>query len=152
MITLRQAQPGDEAVVLGLANELADFPVPPWRTADEIRRADHPILRAVVARTPSDQLMLIADEDGVALGCVYVVTNRDYFTGEALAYVEVLAVAAAARGRGIGRQLMEAAEEWARVQGYHRIRLAVWTQNEPARGLYEHLGYRPETVYYLKAL
>lgn len=152
MITLRTAGPGDEPAVVRLAGELADFPVPPWRTAGEIARADLPILRAALARTPDDQLLLIAEHEAGVAGCVYVVTNRDYFSGEAHAYVEVLAVAPEARGLGVARRLMDAADAWARGRGYRRMRLAVWHQNERARGLYEHLGFQPETMYYLKEL
>lgn len=152
VIRLRPAVPADAPIVARLAGELADFPVPPWRTAEEIARADLPILEAALARTPDDQLLLMAEGETGPAGCVYVVTNRDYFTGEALAYVEVLAVAPEARGAGVARALMEAAEGWARTLGYRRIRLAVWNQNERARGLYEHLGFLPETMYYLKEL
>ena len=47
---------------------------------------------------------------------------------------------------------MQAAEEWSREQGYSRVTLNVFATNERALGLYEHLGYRPETVHYLKDL
>jgi ribosomal protein S18 acetylase RimI-like enzyme len=149
---IRPATPADEPAVLTLTHELADFAVPPWRTADEIRQADLPILRAALATTPPDQLLLVAQDHGRMQGFVYAVTNRDYFTGELHAYVEDLAIAPDARGKGVARQLMGAVEEWARAQGYRRIRLAVWAQNERARGLYEHIGYRPETMYYIKHL
>lgn len=151
-IRLRAATAADRPDVTRLAGELADFPVPPWRTAGEIARADLPILQAALEQTPNDQLFLIAEGETGMAGCVYVVTNRDYFTGEAHGYIEVLAVAPEARGTGVARQLMEAAETWAVGRGYRRIRLAVWSQNERARGLYEHLGFLPETMYYLKEL
>ncbi len=152
MITLRPARPDDEPGVVRLAAELADFPVPAWRTPGEIARADLPILQAAVRQTPDDQLFLVAERDEGMAGCIYVVTQRDYFTAEALAYIEVLAVAPEARGMGVARKLMDAAESWATGRGYRRIRLAVWSQNERARGLYEHLGYQAETMYYLKEL
>ncbi len=152
MITLRPARPDDEPAVARLAGELSDFAVPPWRSAEEIARADLPILRAALAHTPEDQLFLVAEGGTGLAGCVFVVTNRDYFTGEAHGYIEVLAVAPEARGMGVARRLMDAAEAWARGRGYRRIRLAVWSQNERARGLYEHLGFLPETMYYLKEL
>lgn len=151
-IRLRAATAADELDVTRLAGELSDFPVPPWRTAEEIARADLPILQAALKHTPQDQLFLVAEGESGMAGCVYVVTNRDYFTGEAHGYVEVLAVAPEARGTGVARLLMDAAESWARTQGYRRMRLAVWSQNERARGLYEHLGFLPETMYYLKEL
>jgi GNAT superfamily N-acetyltransferase len=151
-LMLRPAGPSDRSAVLALARELADFPVPPWRTADEIRVADHPILEAALARTPDDQLLLVAERGAQVLGFVYAVTNRDYFSGELHAYVEDLAILPGARGLGLARELMQAVEDWALKRGYRRVRLAVWFQNQRARGLYEHLGYQPETMYYLKDL
>lgn len=149
---LRPATPGDAPAVLALTQELADFDVPPWRNADDIRRADLPILDAALAGTPDDQLLVVAEHgDGIA-GFAYVVTSRDYFTGLPHAYLEDLAVAPPARGLGVAGALMQEAEAWARARGYRQLRLAVWFQNHRARGLYEHLGYRPETMYYQKDL
>jgi GNAT superfamily N-acetyltransferase len=148
----RTALPTDADAVLALTHELADFPVPAWRTADEIRRADRPILQAALAGTPADQLLLVAEAEGRLVGFVFVVTNRDYFTGEPHAYVEDLVTAPEARGKGVARALMDEAEGWARAQGHRRIRLAVWAQNERARTLYQRRGYQPETMYYLKEL
>ena len=79
-------------------------------------------------------------------------TQVDYFTHEPVAHIEVLAVDPAAQGRGVARALMQAAEDWGRKMGLARISLNVWAQNERARGLYEHLGYKPETMHYLKDL
>lgn len=152
LTTLRPATPADRSAILALTRELADFPVPPWRTAAEIQVADHAILEAALARTPDDQLLLVAEREGRVLGFVYAVTNRDYFSGEPHAYVEDLAISPDARGLGLARDLMQAVEAWASTRGYRRIRLAVWFQNLRARGLYEHLGYQPETMYYLKDL
>jgi GNAT superfamily N-acetyltransferase len=61
-------------------------------------------------------------------------------------------VTESAEGRGLGRALLEAAEEWARRQGYAHVTLNVFAANQAARGLYEHLGYRPEQVRYRKEL
>lgn len=49
------------------------------------------------------------------------------------------------RGRGIGQELMKAAEEWARGKGASQLELSVWQFNDRARVLYERLGYR--TIY-----
>ena len=100
----------------------------------------------------SDTIAFVVDGANGLHGAVCLTTQVDYFTHEELAHVEVLAVDPSAQGRGVARILMDAAEAWARQQGFARISLNVWTQNERARGLYEHLGYLPETMHYLKAL
>ena len=71
-------------------------------------------------------------------------------THEVVAHVEDLALDAEAEGRGLARGLMEAVEAWARGRGRRRVSLNVWAQNRRAIGLYERLGYQPETVHYLK--
>jgi L-phenylalanine/L-methionine N-acetyltransferase len=55
-----------------------------------------------------------------------------------------LMVAHDARRRGVGRSLMEAAEDWARDVGVSKIELHVFPYNAPAIALYEGLGYERE--------
>jgi len=45
------------------------------------------------------------------------------------------------RGRGFGRQIMEAADGLAREMGGDRLGLNVFGDNPKARGLYESIGY-----------
>jgi len=53
-----------------------------------------------------------------------------------------IAVADAARGRGIGEALVGAVERAARARGSRRLRLEVRQDNAAAVRLYERLGYR----------
>lgn len=138
--------------MLRLADQLAAFAVPEWRTAREIQRADDGVIRAALDESASDTIGFVVDGPTGLVGAVCLTTQVDYFTQEQLAHVEVLAVDPSAQGRGVARVLMDAAEQWARQRGFRRISLNVWTQNERARGLYQHLGYLPETMHYLKAL
>ncbi len=150
--TIRRGVPEDEPAVLALADQLAAFPVPAWRTAREIQRADDGIIHTALAGEAPGTVAFIATGGSGIEGAVCVTTQVDYFTRELHAHVEVLAVDPAARGRGVARALMDAAESWARAAGMGRITLNVWVQNDRARGLYEHLGYGPETMHYLKRL
>ena len=52
-----------------------------------------------------------------------------------------VAVAPAARGRGLGRALVAAAAAEARRLGLRRLRLNVYADNAPARRLYAALGF-----------
>jgi GNAT superfamily N-acetyltransferase len=49
----------------------------------------------------------------------------------------------AARGRGAGEALVSAAAGWARDHGHGALYLWVAEANEPARRLYERLGFTP---------
>src|SRR5262249_35583057 len=60
---------------------------------------------------------------------------------EVRALVESLGVLPAWRHRGIARQLMGAAEQWARQHGAQRLMLNVWEFNVGALSLYADLGY-----------
>jgi ribosomal protein S18 acetylase RimI-like enzyme len=148
---IRPATLADLPAIHTLAERLADFALPPGRTAREIARADHHILLAELQRPREDVLFLYAeDQAGTPLGTVFANTQRDYFTQQPVAYIEVLAVSEAAAGRGLARRLMQRVEEWARSRGSVRIDLNVFCANRRARGFYEHLGYQEETVRYVK--
>lgn len=149
---LRPARPADEAAIVALTARLADFPLPPTRTAREIQVADHPMLLSQLADPRDDVLFLVADDAGSLVGAVFANTRTDYFTHSRHAYVEVLAVAEAAAGRGIARALMEAVEEWARAKRYGKVELSVFAANQRARGLYEHLGYDAEIMRYARRI
>ncbi len=153
MHLLRDAIPSDEPFLLRLTSRLAAFPVPPWRTPEEIERADHPILLEALHQPTKHTLILVAVHPaGAPAGFVFVSTKTDYFTGASHAHVEVLAVTPEAEGQGLGRALLEGAEGWARERGHNQITLNVFERNERARGVYERLAYEPETIHYRKEL
>jgi GNAT superfamily N-acetyltransferase len=152
-VRVRPADPGDEPFLLGLMARLAEFPTPAWRSPAEIAAADHAILREALHRPRPDAIIRVAaTAEGSPLGYVFATTQIDYFTKEPIAHVEVLALAPEAEGRGLARLLMENAESWARERGYRRVTLNVFDGNSRARGLYQRLGYLPETIHYLKEL
>jgi ribosomal protein S18 acetylase RimI-like enzyme len=57
-----------------------------------------------------------------------------------------LAVAQAARRRGVGSALLAAAEQLARARGSRKLSLRVLSTNEAAMCLYERLGFRREGI------
>jgi [ribosomal protein S18]-alanine N-acetyltransferase len=86
---------------------------------------------------PSAALLLAEDASGL-LGSALLLFRR----GSAQARLYSLATAAAARGRGIGRALLAAAEQAAAARGASRLRLEVRRDNTAAVQLYESRGYR----------
>ena len=146
-ITLRTARTDDRAGVVALCERLADFELPPGRTAREIAVADLPLIDAQLGRPDEAVLFLVAEDAALGVvGTVFANTRDDYFTGQRAAYVEVLAVSARAQGQGVAGQLMGAVEEWAAARGFYRIELSVFANNRRARSFYEHLGFREEFV------
>ena len=59
-------------------------------------------------------------------------------------YLQGIAVAEAARGRGVGSRLIEHIEEQARVAGTNRLTLHVAIENEGAQRLYRRHGFVEE--------
>jgi ribosomal protein S18 acetylase RimI-like enzyme len=55
-----------------------------------------------------------------------------------------IAVAADARGRGIGRRLMDEAIAWSKRVGVEKLVLSVYPHNEPAISLYRSFGFVEE--------
>ena len=152
-LAVRPANPMDEAMVDMLADRMADFPVPPWRTRGEIADGFHPMLRDAVHRRGDEQALLVAEheEDG-ALGGVLVTTEYDEWNGRAQARVVVLAVSHGAEGRGVAGRLLEAAEAWAREQGLRTLVCQAFESNWRALAFCEHEGFRRDTVRFVKAL
>ena len=139
--------------MLRLATRLSEFPVPPWRTAEQISRADDQVLREQLYAPRTDGLLLIAEyEPQSPAGMILVTTRIDYFRQDQIAHVEVLVVDPAHERQGIAAMLMSAAEEWARARGVERMGLTVWESNARARRFYDRNGYRAETIHYLKEL
>ena len=57
-----------------------------------------------------------------------------------------------ARRKGVGRQLMQAAQEYARAEGAQRINLETHHTNTRAQHLYETLGYVKDKEFYSYSL
>ena len=81
----------------------------------------------------------IAELDGCPVGAIFLVHDEE---DPHCARLRMLHVEACARGRGVGRLLVEACIEKARAFGYRR--LALWTNDilHEARRIYERAGFR----------
>ena len=55
-------------------------------------------------------------------------------------------------GHGIGRILLDKAEDWAREQSCSLLTLYVFSNNSRARKVYEKLGFKEEVTKYVKPL
>jgi ribosomal protein S18 acetylase RimI-like enzyme len=82
--------------------------------------------------------LLVAVADGEVIGSIHVGTSGHGF-GEI-----GMAVAREWRGRGVGSALMEAAIDWARAQGLHKLSLGVFAHNAAGLALYRRYGFVEE--------
>ncbi|MBA3658923.1 MAG: GNAT family N-acetyltransferase [Gemmatimonadales bacterium] len=152
--TIRPARDDERDFVVGLAPRLAQgFELPAGRTAGEIVRAESEALLAALERPDDQQAVLIAErDDGTRGGLVYLQRQVDYFRQAPHAHVSILVVGAEVEGQGAGSRLLDAAEHWARDQGFDMITLHVFDGNRRARAVYERHGYAPEYSRYVKRL
>ncbi|MEN0111395.1 MAG: GNAT family N-acetyltransferase [Planctomycetota bacterium] len=90
-------------------------------------------------------VVLLAWDGDTPIGVATCFVGFSTFAAAPLLNVHDLAVVPAARGRGVGRALLRAAEEEARRRGCCKLTLVVLEHNDPARKLYESEGYRRAT-------
>lgn len=86
----------------------------------------------------AEAILLVAELDGAVIGSAMV--GHDGHR----AWVYYLAAAPAHQRGGLGRRLMQAAEDWARARGVPKLMLMVRPENERVRAFYERLGYIEE--------
>lgn len=138
-LRVRAAEPRDAADLVALASAVGAEPEgwlladSHWRSVPDERR----YVRAV--RRHPDAALLVAEVDGTVVGRLSIV--RDPHPASAHVADLGLMVAASHRRRGIGRELLAAAETWARGAGVSKLELHVFPHNLPAIALYEQTGY-----------
>ncbi|MCJ2179853.1 GNAT family N-acetyltransferase [Novosphingobium album (ex Hu et al. 2023)] len=84
---------------------------------------------------------LLAFDGEDAVGLANCFTGFSTFAARPLINIHDIAVKPGARGKGIGRALMQAVEQEARARGACKITLEVLGGNERAKALYAALGY-----------
>jgi ribosomal protein S18 acetylase RimI-like enzyme len=85
---------------------------------------------------------IVAFDTGRLVGHVNVQRERHPVTQHVASLS--IAVAANARGRGIGRRLMEEAVAWSKRVGIEKLVLSVYPHNEAAISLYRSFGFVDE--------
>jgi len=91
---------------------------------------------------------LIAEQDGTPVGLVHYLFHRSTSMIELTCYLQDLFVAGDARRRGIGRALIEAVYERARVAGSPRVYWQTHETNNTAMRLYDQLAERSGFLVY----
>jgi len=126
---IREFRRGEEdaVVALWLACELTR----PWNDP----RKD---IERKLAHSPA--LFLVGEDEGVVVGTV--MAGYDGHRG----WINYLAVHPSRRGQGLGRALMDAAEDRLRALDCPKINLQVRAGNEAARAFYAAIGYEQQEL------
>jgi GNAT superfamily N-acetyltransferase len=156
-MTLRPAQEEDFAALTALYEEFHAFHVRGVPTRLRLPdAADDPAARVEATAQIRTQLealvgdphttLLCAEADGRIVGLAEVYLRRDephplihqYTYG----YLQSLMVTERWRGHSVGRELIAAAEAWAREHGATQLRLSAWEFAGGPVPFYEALGYQ----------
>ena len=107
-----------------------------WQAAGVARPWNDPQRDIAFACRDAHSTLLVARRGPVVVGTSMV--GEDGHRG----WLYYVAVAPAEQGRGLGRRLMAAAEQWLRARGVWKVQLLIRADNATARQFYERLDYR----------
>ncbi len=138
---VRMAVAGDAAGIAALIEALG-YPCTP---EDAVER-----LHAIAAEP--DQALLVADRNGDLCGLLGLDLMYYLPLGARTCRITALVVATAHHGEGIGRELLQAAEAWARQAGAARIEATSAAHRNEAHAFYRACGYRDGAMRFVKRL
>jgi ribosomal protein S18 acetylase RimI-like enzyme len=127
------------------------------RLVELIQELDHEIneksLRKNLKTLKKDgQAPLVATLDKQVVGMCGVSARTVIHRPAPLGRITVLVVAKTAQRHGIGRRLVEAAENWMRKQGCKLVEVTSNDRRAPAHAFYRHLGYERTSIRFAKKL
>ena len=95
---------------------------------------------------------MVAEDDGDLVGLVHYLFHRSTISISPTCYLQDLFTRASTRGKGIGRRLIEAVYEQARLAGVTRVYWQTHDSNSTAMKLYDQVADRSGFVVYRKSL
>lgn len=128
MLTIRPAAVTEEHAVIAL-----------WCDCGLVVAHNDPVADFRFAKRGSNSDVLVGvDESGKIAGSVMV--GHDGHRG----WVYYVAAAPGARKQGVGRRMMDAAENWLRERNVPKMQLMIRETNTPVADFYERIGYQAE--------
>ena len=131
--TIRAASLGDVRAMVDLNGQLG-YPT----TQPDLRRRMEWVLHS-----PNDSVLLAVTPDDRPIGWIHVARELLLETSD-VAVIQGLVVDEAHRSRGIGADLLRAAEAWAIANGCRRMTVRSRVARERAHRFYEREGYALE--------
>jgi GNAT superfamily N-acetyltransferase len=95
---------------------------------------------------------LVAESEGRLVGLTHYLFHRSMTSIAPICYLSDLFTNEAARGKGVGRALIEAVYAQARLAGSPRVYWQTHETNSTARELYDKVAERPGFVIYRKVV
>ena len=137
---LRDAKPGDAKRLVELIHELGH------EIGEKAARKNIAALKKL-GETP---IVVTLDKKVVGMIGIHrmVTIHRDAPVGR----IPVLIVAKEAQGHGLGRLLVDAAEQWCRKKGCKLIEVTSNDRRAAAHAFYRHMGYERSSIRFFKKL
>ncbi len=128
---IRKAGTEDAAAIARLSRKELGYDYPLEKTKQALDEA----------LEDSTQTVLVYEAEGNVLGYVHTQLYRTLYSDR---YMNVLGIAVCGerRRRGIGRELLSAAEEDAKARGCTGVRLTSGEERADAHAFYEAMGYK----------
>jgi GNAT superfamily N-acetyltransferase len=95
---------------------------------------------------------LVAEADGEPVGLTHYLFHRSTTAIDLTCYLQDLFTAPAARGRGVGRALIEGVYEAAALAGAPRVYWLTHETNDVARALYDRVAEWSGFIVYVKSM
>jgi GNAT superfamily N-acetyltransferase len=134
---IREARPGDAAVLLTMFGELAEYE----HLEDELHATEEQLGEALFGERPAAEA-LIAELDSEIVGYAVFFPTFSSFLASQGVWLEDLFVRPDHRGAGVGTSLLGAVAARVRERGGGRLEWAALDWNELALGFYHGLGAR----------
>ena len=109
-----------------------------WQACGLTRPHNDPRRDIALARSKPSSEILVGTDNGKIIASVMV--GHDGHRG----VVYYVSADPDAQGKGVGRQIMSAAEDWLKDQGIWKLNLMIRADNTPVKSFYETLGYEVE--------
>ena len=133
---IRPFEAADEAGVVAL-----------WQRCGLTRPWNDPASDIALARRRQNSTVLVGRADGAIVATAMV--GHDGHRG----WVYYVAADPSLRGKGYGRAIMNAAEDWLRAAGIPKLQLLVRRENSGVAAFYQSIGYdEAETIVFAKWL
>ena len=135
---IRGAKPSDSARLAELVRQL-DHPIDEQTVRNNLRKLKS------LAETP-----LVAILEGKVVGVAGCHKTITLHRQQPLGRITILVVDEQARGRGVGRALVEAVESWCTRQGCKIIEVTSNDRRAEAHAFYRHMGYERTSIRFAK--
>lgn len=139
MLTIRPAQLADSDVLFALAGAFA--------ASFSVERSAFESSFAALLQSP-DVFLAVASDSGRVVGYVLGFDHHTFYANGRVSWVEEIMVSDDFRRRGIGRQLMENFEQWAKSRQSKLVALAT----RRAAAFYRSIGYDESATYFRRLL